>query len=100
MSESVIEKPTTQTQSKVSKPWVVIFHNDDKTTFDCVIEILMSIFGKSQQTASQLTMTIHRDGLAVVAQETQELAETLKAEAIEYARREGYPLKVTAERND
>ena len=100
MSEGVIEKPTTQTQTKLSKPWVVIFHNDDKTTFDCVIEILMSIFGKSQQEAYKLTLTIHEDGLAVVARETQEIAETLRHEAVDYARQQGYPLKVTAERDD
>lgn len=100
MSESVIEKPSTQTQVKSAKPWVVIFHDDDHTTFDCVIEILMFVFGKPQNEAYHLTLKIHNDGLAVVARETQSIAETLKEEAIAFARRYGYPLKVTIERDD
>lgn len=100
MSDCVIEKPDVQAQAKTAKPWVIIFHNDDKTTFDCVIEILMFIFGKPQTEAYQLTLKIHNDGFAVVARETQEIAETLKQEAINYARQQGYPLKVTIERDD
>ena len=97
---SVAEKPKTQTQAKEAKPWVIIFHNDDKTTFDCVIEILMFIYGKSQNEAYHLTLKIHEDGFAVVARETQSIAETLKQEAISYARKKNCPLKVTIERDD
>jgi ATP-dependent Clp protease adapter protein ClpS len=98
MSTCAIEK--TETQSSLAKPWAVIFHNDDKTTFDCVMEILMFIIGKPQEEAYQTTLSIHKDGLAVVAETTQSIAETLRDDAIEYARRQSCPLKVTAERND
>lgn len=100
MSTGVIEKPDTQTQVKKAMPWVVIFHNDDKTTFDCVIEILTSIFGKSFDEAYRLTLQIHEKGLAVVARESQEIAKTLQSEAVAYARQQGFPLKVTIERDD
>lgn len=100
MSEQVISKPTTQTQVDTAKPWVVIFHNDNHTTFDCVIEILMFIIGKPQDEAYRLTIKIHEEGQAVVAHTTQEIAETLKNESINRARLHGCPLKVTAERND
>jgi ATP-dependent Clp protease adapter protein ClpS len=100
MSEQVISKPATQTQVDTAKPWVVIFHNDNSTTFDCVVEILMFIIGKSNRDAYQLAVKIHNEGQAVVAQSTQEIAETLKNESIHHARLRGCPLKVTAERNN
>lgn len=92
-------KPATQTQLTTAKPWVVIFHNDNVTTFDCVIEILMFIIGKSRDEAYQTTLQIHKKGLAVVAQTTQSIAETLKRDAEAYALSQNCPLKVSIERN-
>jgi ATP-dependent Clp protease adaptor protein ClpS len=100
MSSSVITKPKVEVQAVKAMPWTVTFHNDDRTTFDCVVEILVSIIGKSYNEACQLTLRIHNDGAAVVARETQEIAETFKTEAISYARQHGYPLKITIERDD
>jgi ATP-dependent Clp protease adapter protein ClpS len=100
MSEQVLSKPITQTRTDLAKSWVVIFHNDNSTTFDCVIEILMFTIGKAQHEAYQLTLKVHEEGQAVVAESTQEIAETLKTESIQRARFHGCPLKVTAERNN
>lgn len=100
MSDQVILTPESLTQVKTAIPWVVIFHNDSSTTFECVIEILMFIIGKPQDEAYRLTLCIHNQGQSVVAHTTQEIAETLKTESINCARLQGYPLKVTAERNN
>jgi len=99
MSIATTIKSTSQTQLTTAKPWVVIFHNDNETTFDCVIEILMFIIGKPQDEAYQTTLQIHKKGLAVVAQATQSIAEALKRDSEAYALSQKCPLKVTIERD-
>jgi ATP-dependent Clp protease adapter protein ClpS len=97
MSE-VIESPNTETQLDTAKPWAVIFHNDNETSFDCVVDILVEIVGKPQDAAFQLTIEIHKKGQAVVEFTTEALAETLRTESIAHARKNGFPLQVTTER--
>ena len=58
--------PKTQTleQTKLSEPkmYKVILLNDDVTTMDFVIEILMNIFHQNLEKASQTMLEIHHYG--------------------------------------
>lgn len=84
---------------KVEKPkdFKVIFHNDEKTTFEFVIAILIEYYGKSFDDASILTTKIHNDGQAVVGIYIEEIAEKKANDTIRAARFNGYPLTVTIE---
>lgn len=76
------------------KKYKVVFLNDDKTPIEFVIEILISIFKHSEETAEQLTLAIHNEGSAVVGIYTFEIAEQKGVEATHAARKAGFPLQV------
>lgn len=70
--------PKTQTleQTKLSEPkmYKVILLNDDVTTMDFVIEILMNIFHQNLEKASQTMLEIHHNGSGICGIYTQEIA--------------------------
>lgn len=75
----------------------VVFYNDDYTTMDFVIEILISIFNKSREEANNLMMSIHTNGSAVVGTYTYDIAESRKNLATNTARKNGFPLRIEIE---
>ena len=48
------------------KHYRVIMHNDDFTSMDFVVEILVDIFHKDEIEASRLMLTVHESGRAAV----------------------------------
>jgi len=79
------------------KLWKVVFHNDDHTPMEFVIELLTSIFKHSENTAKELTLEIHNTGAAVAGVYTHEVAETKGIESTQIARSNGFPLQITLE---
>jgi ATP-dependent Clp protease adaptor protein ClpS len=75
----------------------VIFMNDDVTTMEFVIAVLISIFGYGEQEAYQLTARIHEEQAAVVAVYPYELAEQKALETTLMARNNNFPLMVKIE---
>lgn len=92
-----VEEVKTNILINIPKMYNVIFHNDDKTTFEFVVLVLNQIFHKSIDEALQITMTIHEKGRAVVAVYTKEIAEEKVYEVTRVASSYGYPLTVTCE---
>jgi len=79
------------------KMYKVILHNDDYSTFDFVIQVLMEVFHKKEQEAEQLTLKIDREGFAIVGVYPKEIAET-KINLVKFmAKAAGYPLLATME---
>jgi ATP-dependent Clp protease adaptor protein ClpS len=76
----------------------VIFLNDDKTPMDFVIDVLVSIFRHSQDTAKDLTMQVHNEGSAIVGVYSFELAEQKSIEATNLSRNHGFPLQIRLEK--
>ncbi|MCR2062579.1 ATP-dependent Clp protease adaptor ClpS [Campylobacter helveticus] len=56
------------------KMYKVVLLNDDVTTMDFVIEVLMRVFFHSFEKASELMMQIHYEGSGVCGIYTQEIA--------------------------
>ena len=75
----------------------VVMLNDDTTPMDWVIEILITIFKHSTETARDLTLQIHNDGSAVVGIYSYEIAEQKAVETINASRDRGFPLTVKVE---
>ncbi|NLC93468.1 MAG: ATP-dependent Clp protease adaptor ClpS [Treponema sp.] len=75
----------------------VIFYNDDYTAMNFVVEILISIFNKSEDDANDIMMSIHSNGSSVVGTYTYDIAESRKALAINTARKNGFPLRIEIE---
>lgn len=75
----------------------VILYNDDFTTVDFVINILVTVFNKSLESAEYIMRTAHETGSAVVGIYTYDIAVSRKNLAIHVARDNGFPLRVEIE---
>jgi ATP-dependent Clp protease adaptor protein ClpS len=89
----------TQQKPKTRKPrlFKVLLHNDDYTTMEFVIWVLVSIFNKSETEATQIMLHVHTKGVGVCGLYTYDVAETKVAEVTNAAREHGHPLKCTME---
>jgi ATP-dependent Clp protease adaptor protein ClpS len=90
---TVIEKKK-QTSKKNQEPgkFKVIVCNDDVTTVDFVVAMLVSIFKHNEKQAYSLTMTINDNGSAVAGVYAYEIAEQKALDATNMARLNGFPL--------
>jgi ATP-dependent Clp protease adaptor protein ClpS len=79
------------------KKFKVILHNDDYTTMDFVVRVLVEVFKKSPVQANAIMMKVHRNGKGVCGIYTQEVAETKISRVESMAREEGFPLKCSME---
>lgn len=73
----------------------VIFHNDDFTTMDFVVKVLMEVFFKSEVEAISIMMDVHKKGKGIVGSYSYDLALTKKDRATAMAREEGFPLRIS-----
>ena len=97
---NVKEKTTSKTERDLSEPsnYRVYLLNDDYTTMDFVIEILMSVFSKSVADASMIMLKVHREGVGLCGAYILEVAETKVATVHSLARENGFPLKCSMEK--
>jgi ATP-dependent Clp protease adaptor protein ClpS len=84
-------------ETAVPKRYMVVFHNDDYTTMEFVVEVLQQFFHKTETEALHIMLTVHKKGRAVAGVYPRDVAETKVAEVIRHARERGHPLLVTAE---
>jgi ATP-dependent Clp protease adaptor protein ClpS len=84
---------------RVDKPrrYKVIFHNDDFTTMEFVILVLMRFFHKDETEATHIMLSVHHKGSAVAGVYSRDIAETKVSEVTEFAQENGMPLKLTTE---
>lgn len=78
--------------TKTPKMHNVYLINDDYTTFDHVLYVLTTIFGKGEQEAKKIVLQIHFSGKAVVGSYPKEVALTKVKKVKDVSRRAGYPL--------
>ncbi|MBU1669413.1 ATP-dependent Clp protease adaptor ClpS [bacterium] len=75
----------------------VLLHNDDYTTIDFVVDILMAVFHKNETEAERIMMDVHKKGRAVCGVYTYEIAQTKVYQVKELAKSNGFPLLATME---
>lgn len=78
--------------------WNVVFHNDDITPMELVVNILETLFKLPSEQAAEVTMEIHNTGSAIAGIYPFDIAEQKAYEAIAVARANSAPLLVIAER--
>ena len=90
-------KEQTRAEAREPKQYCVIMHNDDFTTMDFVVEILMEIFHKDAASANAIMMKVHKGGSARVGVYPYDIAVTKVEAATTRARQEGFPFRMTVE---
>jgi ATP-dependent Clp protease adaptor protein ClpS len=98
MPETIITKRP-QTDLKVERPklFKVVLVNDDYTPRDFVVTVLKSEFRLNEDQGRKVMITAHQRGVCVVAVFTKDVAETKATNAVDAARKQGYPLLFTTE---
>jgi ATP-dependent Clp protease adaptor protein ClpS len=87
------ERPRTKTPRR----YRVLLHNDDFTTMDFVVEILVRYFRRAATEATRIMLEVHLRGVGVAGVYTREIAESKIAQVTEVARDRGFPLLLTME---
>jgi ATP-dependent Clp protease adaptor protein ClpS len=90
----------TEKKTRTDRPrlWRVLLHNDDFTTMEFVVKVLMEVFNKTAAEATDLMLQVHRRGACVAGVYTHEVAETKVAAVEQMAREAEFPFLCTMER--
>jgi ATP-dependent Clp protease adaptor protein ClpS len=89
-----------KSRKKVKEPsmYRVLLHNDDYTTMEFVVQVLMAVFHKTMTESTRIMLNVHQKGVGLCGVFTYEIAET-KVDTVEkLARANGFPLKCSMER--
>lgn len=79
------------------KKYKVLLLNDDFSTMEFVIEVLITIFRKSLSEAQTIMLNVHNNGKGLCGIYTQEIAYTKVAQVKTSARKANFPLKAIAQ---
>lgn len=90
----------TETRDETTEPsmYRVLLLNDDYTTMEFVVEILMLVFSKSVEEATRIMLNVHRIGVGLCGVYTYEVAETKVDTVHALAKERDFPLKCSMEK--
>ena len=89
---SNLETVFAKNKPKIPNRYEVILLNDDFTTMEFVVEVLMKFFNKSSTNAYSLMLKIHVEGEAVCGIYSHDVAQTKVTQVIEFSRKNEQPL--------
>ncbi len=75
----------------------VVLLNDDYTSMEFVVSVLMNIFDHSLDESVKIMYAVHEKGRGVCGVYTYEIAETKAMNVHVEAKKKGFPLRVTIE---
>jgi ATP-dependent Clp protease adaptor protein ClpS len=89
----------TEAERKVRRirPYRVLLHNDDYTTMEFVVMVLVTVFHRTETEAFRIMLHVHTGGVGVAGVYPREMAEARVAKVIRLAREHNYPLRCTME---
>ena len=93
---------TQEAEPELKRPpmYKVILLNDDYTPMEFVVHILEIFFGMNREKATQIMLTVHTEGGAVVGIFPRDIAETKSEQVNQYAQENSHPLMSTVELAD
>ncbi|MCY6369168.1 ATP-dependent Clp protease adaptor ClpS [Clostridium ganghwense] len=97
MKEEIIFKEDSKIKVKKPKMYKVILHNDDYTTMEFVIEVLVMVFNKKPAEASKIMYDVHKRGIGIAGVYSYDIATTKIAQVMDMAEKSGFPLKLSME---
>jgi ATP-dependent Clp protease adaptor protein ClpS len=92
------ERVSSKSKDDIPPMFKVILHNDDYTSMEFVVIILMNVFGKSLEKATQMMLNIHNRGRQICGVYPRQIAETKVETVHNLAASKGFPLKSTMEK--
>lgn len=90
-------KERTGLHIKSPQRYKVVLANDDFTPMDFVVAVLMQVFHKAEPEAYAIMLQVHNEGRGVAGIYTYDEALTRSNMATQWARDNGYPLRVNVE---
>lgn len=97
MSTKITHQPQGSLSISEPKQYHVYLLNDDYTSMDFVIDILIRIFHKSYTDAQRIMMQVHQVHRGLCGTYSYEIAETKVHQVSSLARESGFPLKAVME---
>jgi len=90
----------TRIKDQIREPsmYKVLLLNDDYTSMEFVVEILINVFHKSIEDATAVMLKVHRLGAGLCGVYTQDVAETKIEQVHAMAREKDFPLRCIMER--
>lgn len=82
------------TNLREPRRYKVILYNDDFTTMEFVVMLLMKVFNKNETEAETLMLQVHHSGQAVVGVYSLDIAATKVQKATQMADEAGFPLRI------
>lgn len=84
----------TRSSQRTARPplYRVMLHNDDFTTMEFVVEVLVSVFHREYTDAVRVMLDVHTQGVGVAGVYSYEIAETKAAKVMRLAREREFPL--------
>ena len=93
----ILEEAEGDTRLKKPPQYAVILLNDNYTTMEFVIEVLIRFFHMTSEKAHQVMLKVHQEGRGVAGIYSFEIAETKAHQVHELAENRGYPLRCRIE---
>jgi ATP-dependent Clp protease adaptor protein ClpS len=92
-------RPAPRQEDKLKEPkdYQVILLNDNYTTMEFVVKILVAIFQKNEEDANRIMLDIHQKGRGIVGLYPWDIARTKTEQVHAEAERKGFPLRCIVE---
>lgn len=97
METNIATKQKDKVKVKKPKQYKVIMYNDDFTTMEFVINVLVAVFNKNLMEAEKIMLDVHKKGKGVAGIYSYDIAITKTSKAMEMAKESEFPFKLTVE---
>lgn len=89
----------TESETRLEKPklYKVVLHNDDFTTMEFVVFVLVHVFKRSEMEAVAIMLKVHNEGVGQAGVYPLEIAQMKAEKAMNLARARDFPLLCTVE---
>jgi len=95
--EKVNIKEKVEIEIKEPNKYNVIIHNDDYTSMEFVVQVLVGVFKKQVVEATKIMFDVHKKGRGIAGIYSYDVGVTKIIQAMEMCEESGFPLKLTLE---